>query len=283
MPVTLHPDDDLVVALHLLAVAAQLVAAGAALVQIRRAGRYRSAWAMVSMGLGLMVVRRLQPVLEVLGGGSARVGDALLGLAISTFLAVGMLGVRELFAQVQRQQGVLYERATRDALTGLINRQHALQLGAREVERARRGAQPVGVLMVDIDHFKLVNDQHGHQKGDQVLQVVARTLTEQLRATDVLGRLGGEEFLVLLPGEDEVQVREVAERLRAAVEAACGTSSGLAQPLTISIGRAHLIPDERPVDEQLASAMVAADAALYRAKAEGRNRVVAAPPAVAPA
>jgi diguanylate cyclase (GGDEF)-like protein len=277
MSASLHPDDAVVVALYLLAVAAQLVAAGAAMVQIRRAGRYRGAWAMVSLGLGLMVVRRLEPVMEVLAGGPARTVDAALGLAISGFLAVGLLGVRELFAQVQRQQGVLYERATRDALTGLVNRQHALQLGALEVERARRGAHPVGVLMVDIDHFKLVNDQHGHQKGDQVLQLVARTLSDQLRVTDVLGRLGGEEFLVILPGGEEAQVREVAERLRAGVETACGSGAGLAQPLTISIGRAHLVPGDRPAEEQLAAAMVAADAALYRAKAEGRNRVVAAP------
>jgi diguanylate cyclase (GGDEF)-like protein len=282
MSVPLHPDDGLVITFHLLAVVAQLVAAGAAMVQIRRAGRYRSAWAMVSLGLGLMVVPRLAPLLELLAGGTPRTGDALLGLGISGFLAVGMLGVRELFAQVQRQQGVLYERATRDALTGLINRQHALQLGALEVQRARRGAHPLGVLMVDIDHFKLVNDQHGHQKGDEVLQLVARTLSDQLRVTDVLGRLGGEEFVVILPGEEEPEVKEVAERLRAAVEAACGAGSGLAQPLTISIGRAHLVPDERPAEEQLGAAMVAADAALYRAKAEGRNRVVAAS-AVAPA
>jgi diguanylate cyclase (GGDEF)-like protein len=276
MPAQLHTDDGLVIVLHGLAVVAQLVAVAAALMQIPKAGRYRAAWGMLSVGLALMIIRRVQPVLDLFHGGPAREWEAVQSLAVSTFLAVGLLGVRELFAEVQRQQGVLYERATTDALTGLSNRLHALQLGEREVDRARREGHPVGVLMVDIDHFKQVNDQHGHLRGDHVLQVVARVLGDQVRTTDVLGRLGGEEFLVLLPGEDEGQVRDVAERLRAAVERECATLAGLDRPLTISIGRSRLLPDQRPAGEQLASAMLAADEALYRAKGAGRNRVVAA-------
>lgn len=278
MAVALHGDDGLVIALMAAAAIAQLAAAAAALAQIPRAGRYRVAWGLVSAGLLLMVVRRVQPMLAVLDGGPANVWDAVAALWVSGLLALGLTGVRELFAEVQRQQGVLYQRATRDALTGLNNRQHALQLAAREVERARRTQAPVAVLMVDIDHFKLVNDERGHMVGDEALKAVSATLLGQLRASDVLGRLGGEEFLVLLPGEDEVQAREVAERLRAAVESGCAAAVGLARPLTISIGRSLLVPDPvRPVEEQLAAAMLRADQALYLAKSEGRNRVVAAP------
>ena len=277
MAVTLHGDDELVLALMGLAAVAQLAAAGAALAQIPRAGRFRVAWGLVSAGLLLMIVRRVQPMAAVLAGGPANVWDAVQALWISGLLGLGMLGVRELFAEVQRQQGVLYQRATRDALTGLNNRQHALQLGAREVERARRSQYPVAVLMVDIDHFKQVNDERGHMVGDEALRVVSRTLLGQLRASDVLGRLGGEEFLVLLPGEDEAQARDVAERLRSAVEALAAPAVGLGWPLTISIGRSLLVPDSRPAEEQLSAAMLRADQALYRAKSEGRNRVEASP------
>jgi diguanylate cyclase (GGDEF)-like protein len=277
MPVELHAIDALAIALLVLAMAAQLVAAGTALLQMPRAGRYRAAWAMVSLALGLMVAGRLQPAMAILAGGPAHVWEALGALAVSLLLAVGLLGVRELFAEVQRQQDVLYLRATRDALTGLANRQHALHLGAREVERARRCSAPVAVLMVDIDHFKRVNDEHGHMVGDEALRAVASTLAAQLRAVDVLGRLGGEEFLVLLPGEDAARAGEVAERLRLAVERTSGPAARLAWPLTISIGQCVLRPDARlAAEDQLGAAMVEADGALYRAKHEGRNRVVAA-------
>jgi len=277
MGVTLHADDRLVMALMALATVAQLLAAAAALVQIPRAGRYRVAWGLVSAGLMLMVLRRVQPMQALLEGGPANVWDAVQALWISALLALGLLGVRELFAEVERQQGVLYQRATRDALTGLNNRQHTLQLGSREVERARRGHFPVSVLMVDIDHFKLVNDERGHMVGDEALKAVSRTLLAQLRASDVLGRLGGEEFLVLLPGEAEADARDVAERLRAAVEGSCAQSVGLTRPLTISVGRSLLVPDARPAEDQLAAAIQRADEALYQAKSEGRNRVVASP------
>jgi diguanylate cyclase (GGDEF)-like protein len=274
----LHLDDSLVIGLLAVAVAAQLVAAGAALAQMPRVGRYRLAWALVSLAMVLMVARRLEPVFDILRGGQASAWDAGLGLSTSLLLAFGLLGVRELFADVRRQQDALYQQATRDGLTGLANRLHVLQLGEREVERARRSGAPVAVLMVDIDHFKRVNDQHGHQVGDEALRVVATTLAAQLRVTDVVGRLGGEEFLVLLPGEDAAGALEVAERLRVAVERTCGPAAGLTAPLTISIGRSILRPDGTSAEAQLAAAMVAADEALYRAKGQGRNRVAGCTP-----
>ena len=160
--------------------------------------------------------------------------------------------------------------AVTDELTGLANRRHLMTEAARESERAARQGAPLSALMIDIDHFKLINDSRGHLVGDQVLRQVARTLALGVRRTDLAARYGGEEFVVLLPGSPKEDAVQVAEKLRAAIldlEPA-GMSA------TISIGVATL-PDDAASAERL---LDAADQALLLAKRAGRNRVVAAAP-----
>ena len=165
----------------------------------------------------------------------------------------------ELVEQTRRLENQLFE----DPLTRLYNRRFLFsQLGAL-VSGARRHLRPMAVAMVDLDAFKDVNDRYGHETGDEVLVAAADALQRALRAEDVLGRLGGEEFLALLPDTDAEAAARTGERLRAAVEEAGGPV-----PLTASVGWAVLDDGEAP------DALVRrADAALYDAKAAGRNRV----------
>ncbi|GAB4435640.1 MAG: diguanylate cyclase [Chloroflexi bacterium OHK40] len=166
----------------------------------------------------------------------------------------------------------LRQMACTDALTGLYNRRHFFELAGRELERARRTGSPLGLLMVDLDHFKAVNDNHGHQVGDQVLQAVAQLFAANLRSADVAARYGGEELVVLLPDTGPAQAQQAAERLREAV----GRSplGGGANPIaiTVSIGVAALQGAE--LRESLELLLARADEALYAAKRAGRNRVM---------
>lgn len=156
-----------------------------------------------------------------------------------------------------------------DPLTGMLNR-HALNSRVPEIEeQSRLTGRPVGVIVADLDHFKSVNDTHGHNMGDAVLRDVAYVLRRELRAYDLAYRMGGEEFAVLLPGASVVETQAMAERLRAAV--AAEPIEGL--DIRISVGAACTAPGEGFTWKDL---FERADAALYEAKRGGRNRVVVA-------
>lgn len=161
-------------------------------------------------------------------------------------------------------------QATHDALTQLWNRGALLDLLRTEIQRTQRTHTSLGVLMIDADHFKPVNDTWGHLAGDAVLKQMARRILHATRGYDMAGRYGGEEFLVLLPGCGPDQTLGSAERLRSAVAAETFGSGGHSIPLTVSIG-ATVVPDFARSETDILSV---ADAALYQAKSEGRNRTV---------
>lgn len=164
------------------------------------------------------------------------------------------------------------EAASTDYLTGLANRRTLMQLGAQRLERARRKGQPLAVAVIDIDHFKQINDRHGHEVGDQALRHVAEVLGAACRDSDVAARQGGEEFVALFDALEAADVAQLAERLRTAVEAQAFVSAGTAIPLSVSIGVTALQPGDRHLDDLLQRA----DRALYAAKDAGRNRVFGA-------
>jgi diguanylate cyclase (GGDEF)-like protein len=168
------------------------------------------------------------------------------------------------------------DEAILDPLTGLLNR-HALIPRFNEIShQARLTHQPVSLVLCDVDTFKEINDRHGHDRGDAVLRDVAYELRKRLRSFELAYRLGGEEFLIVLPGVSHVEALEVAERLRVGVE----ETRPLGIPVTVSIGLSSALGDGA-VYETL---FKAADEALYEAKRSGRNRTVAAPaPTACPA
>ena len=172
-----------------------------------------------------------------------------------------------------RQSRRLHRLALTDPLTGISNRRHIEHMLHMAVDEARRTHRGLTVIMLDIDHFKRVNDRHGHPVGDQVLEQIVQACQGALRQFDRLGRMGGEEFLVMLPDTDLEGGLQVAERLRANVAAARPTVAGIELQLSISLGVAQL----RHADTGAASLVRRADAALYHAKDNGRNRIEAAP------
>jgi len=173
-----------------------------------------------------------------------------------------------------RERNADLERVSRtDMLTGLYNRRHLEDQLAREHSTARRTQRDLGVLLLDIDHFKRVNDTYGHAAGDHVLCEFAERMTRHLRAGDVAGRWGGEEFLVILPGTDLDGALHVAERIRASVDATpfdTSEASGPAISVTVS-GGCVVGPADTPDD-----LVSAADDGLYAAKDAGRNRIIVA-------
>ncbi len=162
------------------------------------------------------------------------------------------------------------DQATRDALTGVWNRRGILEILEKELDRAERNDRSTGILMLDLDHFKNVNDAHGHLAGDLVLQETARRLSRKLRAYDCLGRYGGEEFLIVVPATDERELSELAERIRTAIESEPVHTEMNDIRVTFSIGAAMA----KPGDRSKANVIALADEALYKAKKLGRNRVV---------
>lgn len=162
--------------------------------------------------------------------------------------------------------------ATTDPLTGLYNRRQFTLLGQNAVDEHRRKGKPLAVLALDIDHFKSINDTYGHAAGDEALKTVSRVLHAALRGADVIGRLGGEEFGVVLIDTYPAAAFSTADRLRRALEQTIVESEDQRLRLTTSVGLAMLDAD----DKQLEALMKRADAALYEAKKTGRNRVVAA-------
>ena len=184
-----------------------------------------------------------------------------------------LLGVVQDITEQKELQWKLERQARTDPLTGCANRRHFMELAEHELARARRYAEDVSVLMLDLDHFKEINDRHGHQAGDLVLQRLVQICQSTLRAEDAVGRLGGEEFAILLPESGLKKAQEVAERLCRAVATAEVPMAGK-EPVrfTTSIGVATLARE----DANISVVLGRADKALYEAKNTGRNRVVIA-------
>jgi diguanylate cyclase (GGDEF)-like protein/PAS domain S-box-containing protein len=177
--------------------------------------------------------------------------------------------------ELQRVNADLAQAASTDGLTGLANRRRLEEAAANERARAQRHRHPLSAILFDLDWFKLVNDRHGHETGDDVLREVARRLVPNVRASDTLARWGGEEFLLLAPSTALPEALAVAEKMRRMIEGCPFAGAG---PLSASFGVA-----EFDGEESFSTLVARADRALYRAKERGRNRVEWAPHDAAPA
>jgi diguanylate cyclase (GGDEF)-like protein len=209
---------------------------------------------------------RLDSVALIAGQLAVSLDNALLYASLERKVAERTLALEEANRRLE-------QLSITDALTGLANRRRFNEALAAEWVRARRAGEPVGLALIDIDHFKLYNDHYGHQGGDSCLRAVAATMRDALRSsTDLVARYGGEEFVLLLPATDTTGTVTVAERVRAAVEAlkAPHVKSGHGI-VTVSIGVIAFVPTQDTTAEQL---IEQADAALYEAKRSGRNRVM---------
>lgn len=172
-------------------------------------------------------------------------------------------------SQLQAQEQLRYQ-ATHDPLTGVWNRGSIIDMLRRELERSARDNTSTGLLMLDIDHFKAINDTHGHLTGDAALKEVTQRILHAVRGYDAVGRYGGEEFLIVLPGCGKDEVDLGAERIRSAVDCGLISINGAELSITVSIGAA--VTASGAISET--QMLVAADTAMYRAKKIGRNRTV---------
>ena len=207
---------------------------------------------------------------------SMQVGVAIAVLVFSTFVVSATRKLSDalekafrLTRQMERAHTISTRAAQTDELTGLMNRRAFFEHAHLLYAQCRQHRQPLSALMLDMDHFKAINDTYGHQAGDQVLRQVGGVISASFRQADVYGRLGGEEFAVLLPNTTLETAQGIAEQL---ITAIAGLASEPVQGLTASLG----VATTRSPDQDLHSLMNSADKALYRAKAMGRNQVVVA-------
>ena len=181
------------------------------------------------------------------------------------------LKIKHLQDDLKRSNELLLELSNTDHLTGLFNRRFLMESLDKEVQRARRKDGLVALLLLDIDHFKRVNDTHGHLQGDVVLQKVALHIQKELRSYDVAARYGGEEFVAVLPDTSLKEAYNVADRIRLSVQSMRFAGSLAEERVTVSLGVA-IFPS--PCFDDIDGLLRSADEALYRAKESGRNRVV---------
>jgi diguanylate cyclase (GGDEF)-like protein len=229
----------------------------------------------VTFGMAALAVL-VRLVLQVLAFDPA---SNLLDANLANLIALVYLAIGPLLASVgfvlmsnERLMDEAMRLSTVDALTSAYSRRALNELSERALAEARRHRRPLSVLMIDADHFKRINDTYGHEAGDEVLIELVRRIRHTLRTEDFVGRIGGEEFVAVLPDTPEEEARQVSERLRAVVARDTFIHNGEEIPFTVSIGVAERDPGEGEFEALLRRA----DDAMYAAKRAGRNRVVAA-------
>ncbi|MBZ8133197.1 diguanylate cyclase [Afifella sp. IM 167] len=233
-----------------------------------------AAVSLLMMAFGVVVIGRiLSNSVDRLVDGAIRFSEGERNHRIEIQVPPELHRVAEEFnhmiGRIHESEAALSEMARRDSLTGLSNRRAMDEAFRRAWTGMRRHAEPACLLALDIDHFKRTNDTYGHAAGDEVLRNIARIITQSVRPSDKVFRVGGEEFLVLLPGIEARHARTTAERIRSAVEATPTYFEGNRIEARVSIGLTEASENSEQKD-----VMRVADAALYRAKREGRNRVV---------
>ncbi|MBS0493628.1 MAG: GGDEF domain-containing protein [Proteobacteria bacterium] len=230
---------------------------------------------------GLLLAARgvLAATYSIATEGLLRTGGAQSITFVAAFVVVILATLGFIFMSKDRADAHNRYVAAHDVLTGLANRRTLMLAAERDMARAVRMREPYALMMVDIDHFKAINDGHGHQAGDQALCHVAELLRARLRAQDLVGRYGGEEFLALLPATALPDAVALAEALRGAVEQSHCTHEGRSIAVTVSVGVCGGRPRRANEWETM---LRCADQALYAAKAGGRNRVEIGNPLRAP-
>lgn len=181
-----------------------------------------------------------------------------------------IVGIAEDITEKKRLEGELHRLATTDVLTQSSNRRHFFECARREFEHARKFGSPLAFLLLDLDDFKKINDQYGHQTGDEVLRRLAQCGSNALRRGDLFGRIGGEEFAALFPGCEQDVALQVAERLQREVQRLSFQHEGSSFGITVSQGLTSLLATDVSLDALYARA----DAAMYLAKRQGKNQIV---------
>ena len=270
--------NSFVVCLYIFSLLFQITATYFSYQLFRRAVIYRIPCLLLMLGFSIMVFQRLYPLIGGFQGLALNEVEALITACISGLLMAGMYYLVRAFSIIEVQSDIYEHDAKTDAMTGAIRRQEIIHRLEQEISRSFRNRQPLALIMFDIDHFKFVNDRYGHLVGDIVLKNLVQFSQGICRDIDLLGRVGGEEFLVILPNTNEHDAHEIAERIRIGVERHVVAKVNR-EPIriTISNGIAVLHPE---MELDMIHSILAdkyfkqADYAMYQAKAAGRNQTV---------
>ena len=266
-------ENQLTINLLALSICVQCATAGCALLQLRKVRLFRYAWIALSLAMILMIETRATQFTSAFAGEHANWVSAALAVSTSVLLFYGIRGLAALFAQMEAQEKELQSQANEDFLTGAKTRRAFQAQANQEYNRSRRSGVPLTAVALDIDHFKTINDTYGHQVGDAALRHFSMLCANSIRDIDLFGRLGGEEFTILLPDTEETGAWQVAERIRVAVlESTLKLSNQESIQFTVSIGVATLQGADRGISDLLQRA----DQALYDSKRNGRNHITLA-------
>lgn len=262
--------------LYVVSLVVQLASILLVLHLFRKVRFYKVAYLCLVLALSLMMFERVEPLIECCVFGSFNTFHVLISGFVSMFLLMGVLGVREIILLAEKQKDKLEKISRTDYLTGVASKFEIEERIESEFQRSFRDGHPTSLFMIDIDHFKVVNDIYGHPVGDRVLKGLTDICRITLREIDVIGRVGGEEFLVMLPETDADQAFKVAERLRTEVaNHVCAQAESGEIKIQISIGISTFNPELRAnltVHQLMREYVRKADEAMYKAKQAGRNQ-----------
>jgi diguanylate cyclase (GGDEF)-like protein len=224
-----------------------------------------------------MIGRRIVPLINIYEQSIFDIKDAVLSLPISLLLFIGLFGIKSALSEIRKENSALEKLNAKDSLTMALTKKETYVRLKKEISRGERSLHPLAFLMIDIDHFKLINDQYGHMVGDTVLKNLSIFCQKKLRDIDVFGRFGGEEFLAACPETNAKSALEIAERLREAIaKESFAIVDGQEVTLTVSIGISIFDPQKVHHDSlDLAMDLYInySDKAMYCAKNAGRNQI----------
>jgi diguanylate cyclase (GGDEF)-like protein len=239
--------------------------------------KYKITCIALSAALTIMIGRRVVPLINIYEYSVFDIKDAVLSVPISLLLFIGVFGIKAALSEVRKENSALEILNATDSLTLALTKKETYARLKREISRGQRSLHPLAFLMLDIDHFKRINDQYGHMVGDTVLKNLSLFCQHKLRDIDVFGRFGGEEFLIACPETDAKAALEIAERLREAISKDYfAIVNGKEITLTVSIGISIFDPKQVNHDSlDLAMDLYIdySDKAMYCAKNAGRNQV----------
>ena len=266
----------LVISIYVLAIGLQIYSVWFAFKLLKKVKSYAYSIFFIPLGLLIIIFDKLYYLIDCCLLGQYRIPEAITYLLISFFVLIGVIGLHKLFNVLEDQNEKLELISKTDHLTKALSRLEIESQIIQEIKRSERSKHPIAFVMLDIDHFKKVNDSYGHGVGDLVLQALSKYCASQLRTVDAFGRVGGEEFLMMLADTDESEALLVAERIREGVASlVCAKVAGVEIKIQISLGISVYEPgldaSETPI-QLMKKYFRRSDLAMYKAKQSGRNQ-----------
>jgi diguanylate cyclase (GGDEF)-like protein len=265
------------IACYLLALAFQFASACISAFLVKHLDKYQSAWIFLSIALFIMIYRRISPLIYIYETHIVIITDAIAALVISLFIFLGVSGIKRIVLDLEENNKQLKSQAKVDILTGAFTHDEAYHRGKDDIARSYRNKESIGFIMIDIDYFKSVNDHYGHLAGDLILKKLSQICKKEIRNVDTFARFGGEEFLAILPGIDNPQLKELANRLRVKIEKFNFKYLDEKINVNISAGTSLFDPTrdkKKNINSTFLKYVKRADDAMYIAKSKGRNRVI---------